>query len=167
MRDKPQAGVVIPPRIILGLFTIPPHHGPSMAVKGRKPSKGDEMRRGAWIAALVLVVLAGIAIGVGAYNAGVSHGLEQTGRAVEVVRVGRGYGFFPFGFFLFPLFFFGLFFLIRSAFWGRRGHGHWEAGPGGPGQWGRGREMFDEWHRRQHEQGTGDQPGAGGEPAAV
>jgi hypothetical protein len=27
--------------------------------------------------------------------------------------------------------------------------------------------MFDEWHRRQHDQASGDHPGAGGEPAAV
>jgi hypothetical protein len=71
--------------------------------------------------------------------------------------IGPGHGWFPFGFLLFPLLFFGLFFLFRAAFWGRR----W-GGPGGPhGPWGRG-GAFDEWHRRQHDEGgaagTGDEP---------
>lgn len=47
------------------------------------------MRRWMWIGALILVILGGIAIGVSAYNAGVSHGLEQTGRAVEDRTGGR------------------------------------------------------------------------------
>lgn len=128
------------------------------------------MRRWTWIGVTLLVIAAGVAIGVGAYHAGYTNGLEHTGRAVEVVReYGRG-GFFPFGLFLFPLFFIGLFLLIRAAFWGRR----W-GGPGpGPGPWGdyeewrRGRQaMFEDWHRRQHEQGSGDHPSAGGEPASA
>jgi hypothetical protein len=64
------------------------------------------MRRGVGIGVVLLLVLAGIAIGVGAYNAGFSQGLEESGRAGDVVRViGPGFGFFPFGLFLFPLFF--------------------------------------------------------------
>jgi hypothetical protein len=112
---------------------------------------------------LLLVILGGIAIGVGAYNAGLAEGLEQSGRATEVVRVigpgfGPGFGWgFPFGLFLFPLFFIGIFLLVRGAFWRRRwdgpGYGH-----GGPGPWKGGRAMFDEWHRRQHEEGSGDRP---------
>jgi hypothetical protein len=117
------------------------------------------MRRGMGLLVLLLVILGGIAIGVGAYNAGLAEGLEQTGRATEVVRViGPGFGWgFPFGLFLFPLFFIGIFLLVRGAFWRRRwdgpGYGH-----GSPGPWKGGRAMFDEWHRRQHEEGSGDRP---------
>jgi hypothetical protein len=138
------------------------------------------MRRGWALAVLLLVILAGIAIGVGAYNAGVSHGLAQAregGQVVRVVGPGYGFGFFPFGLFLFPLFLFLIFGLFRAAFWGRRWGGpggHWD-GPGhegsSSGQWGKGRgAMFEEWHRRQHEEppsATPDQPGPGGQPASV
>ena len=59
------------------------------------------MRRGIGIAVLLLVILGGIAIGVSAYNAGVTHGLAQAAGGGQVVRVvGPGYGFFPFGLFL-------------------------------------------------------------------
>jgi hypothetical protein len=124
------------------------------------------MRRSMWIGALLLVILGGIAIGVGAYNAGVSHGLSQAAHSDQVVRViGPGFGF-PFGLFLFPLFFFAIFALVRGAFWRRRwegGHPHPHAGPG---NWTRGGPaMFEDWHRRQHDQITGEHPGAGGEPA--
>lgn len=124
---------------------------------------------------LLLVIAGGIIVGVSAYNAGVTHGLEQTGRAVEVVRVGRGYGYFPFGLFLFPLFFIGLLLLIRGAFWSRRWAGR-GGPPYGPGPWGHGgSQAFDEWHRHQHEPGTGGATssagsggaGSGGEPAGV
>jgi hypothetical protein len=125
------------------------------------------MRRGIGIAVLLLVILGGIAIGVGAYNAGVSHGLAEAATDGQVVRVvGPGYGFFPFGLFLFPLFFFGIFALARLS-WGRRwgGHGH---GFSSGGPWGtEGPKRFEEWHRRQHEQGEGDHTPAGGEPASV
>jgi hypothetical protein len=121
------------------------------------------MRRGMWIGVLLLVILVGIAVGVGAYNAGLHQGLEESGRTGEVVRVvGHGGGFFPFGLILFPLFLLGIFALMRGMFW----RGRWD-GPG-PGHWGeRGPARFEEWHRRQHEQGTGDHPGAGGEPASA
>ena len=125
------------------------------------------MRRGIGIAVLLLVILGGIAIGVSAYNAGVTHGLAQAASGGQVVRVvGPGYGFFPFGLFLFPLFFFGIFALARLA-WGRGwgGHGH---GPFSGGSWGHeGPKRIEELHRRLHEQGAGDHPGAGGEPAGV
>jgi hypothetical protein len=123
------------------------------------------MRRGMWIGVLLLVIVVAIGVGIGAYNAGLENGIERAGEGVEVVRVfDRGYGF-PFGFFLFPLFFIGLFLLIRGAFWRRR----WEGGPGGwgPGPWRGGHEMYEEWHRRQHQQASGDHPSAGGEPSTV
>jgi hypothetical protein len=138
------------------------------------------MRRTWAIGVLLLLILAGVAIGVGAYHAGVTHGLTEAREGRQVIRVvGPGFGFFPFGFFLFPLFFFLIVGLFRFAFWGRR----W----GGPGQWegqshdrwdpahwkDRRGAMFEEWHRRQHDQGAGghpgvgDPPGMGGEPASV
>ena len=129
------------------------------------------MRRAYIIAVLLLAILGGTAIGIGAYHAGVSHGLAQAATGSQVVRViGPGYGFgvFPFGFFLFPLFVIGTILLVRGLFWRRR----W-GGPGHPGSWGHdgpmhGRsDMFEDWHRRQHQQAAGDHPGSGGEPENV
>jgi hypothetical protein len=114
------------------------------------------MRRWYSIGAAVLVILAGVVIGVGAYNAGLNQGLERTGDAVQVVRyVGPGFGF-PFGLILFPLFLFGIFALARGAFWRR----HWDGGPHGwqgsmrPGGPRGGGEpaAFEDWHRHLHEQ---------------
>jgi hypothetical protein len=121
------------------------------------------MRRG-WAIALALVVtLLLVGVGVGAYHAGVNQGIHQAADSSQVVQVVGGYGwhggFFPFGLFLFPLFLFGLFFLIGGAF--RRGA--WGGGPGHHhGPWsdeGRARfeQRFDEWHTRQHEQGSGSE----------
>ena len=126
------------------------------------------MRRTMWIGALLLAILVGVVVGVTSYHAGVTHGLEQAGHASQVVRVvgpGYGYGYFPFGFLLFPLFLFGIFFLVRGAFWRRRWYGDHEHPHWGPGGGGSGR--FEDWHRRQHEQASGDHPGSGGEPSHV
>jgi hypothetical protein len=124
------------------------------------------MRRGVAIVALLVVILTGIGVGVGAYRAGerngIAQGIEQVqvaqenGQEVQVVHVvgDEHRGFFP-GFFLFPLFLFGVFFLIGGIFrgagrWGRPGpYGH------GPGPWneeGRGRfeDRAREWHQREH-----------------
>jgi hypothetical protein len=119
------------------------------------------MRRWIGVLTVVLLILAGVGIGVAAYHAGQDHGitqgLQEAGRGVKVVRVEDGRGYFPFGLFLFPLFFFGIFFLLRMAFWGGR-WGRWRSygpgGPGGPGgRWGEERHrMFEEWHRGQHEE---------------
>jgi hypothetical protein len=129
------------------------------------------MRRGVAIVALVMI-LAGIGIGVGAYQAGerngIAQGIEQVqvaqenGQEVQVVHVvgDEHRGFFP-GFFLFPLFLFGAFFLIGGIF---RGAGRWgRGGPHGygPGPWNEeGRARFEdrarEWHQREH----GDTPPA-------
>jgi hypothetical protein len=123
------------------------------------------MRRGIAIVAL-LVILAGIGIGVGAYRAGerngVAQGIEQVqvaqenGQGVQVVHVVGDDRpvFFP-GFFLFPLFLFGAFFLFGGILrgggrWGRHGpHGD------GAGPWNEeGRRRFEErareWHRHEH-----------------
>ena len=88
------------------------------------------MRRALGIV-LVLVVIAGVmAIGFGAYQAGVDVGLSQSGQTVQVVGgAGWAYGyhpFFPFGFFLFPLGLLFVFLLIGGMFRRR----HWMGGPG-------------------------------------
>jgi hypothetical protein len=117
------------------------------------------MRRGLTIVTVVLLVLAGIGIGVAAYNAGVDHGIQQqvaeSGQGVQVVRVvgdrvGPGWGFFPFGFLLFPLFVFGTIALVRAVVWRGRWSGPRGMGPGGP--WPEGaRDRFGQWHREQHQ----------------
>ena len=93
------------------------------------------MRRGFVIGLVLLLALAGVAIGVTAYHAGLNHGLDQAANGAGVVHVvGPGYDGFPFGLFLFPLVFIGLFLLVRGAFWGRRWGGPGApGGPGGPG----------------------------------
>ena len=121
------------------------------------------MRRGFGFGLLILVILAGVAIGVGAYNAGldegIARGVQDAAETSQVIRVVGG-GFrdgFPFGLIFFPLFLFGMFALFRGGFrggkWGhhRDGHGPWEKGA-------------EDWHRRQHEQ-VGESPSAGAEPA--
>ena len=127
------------------------------------------MRRGWAIAATILAVLAVVGITIGAYNAGVDEGIRRAADSDQVVQVvggyGHGYGFFPFGFFLFPLFIIGTIFLVSRAFRGPRGSWGHDHGPGyGPWSEG-GRERFEEragdWHRRQHEQATGDRESTG------
>jgi hypothetical protein len=134
------------------------------------------MRRAMVIGAVLLAILAGVGIGVAAYNAGldqgVAEGLRQSGQDAQAVRVigprfGRGYGYgwgFPFGLLLFPLLVIGIILLVRGAFWRGRWGGPGGYGPGGygwgpPGPWGQGGpQRFEEWHRRQHDQPSG-QPG--------
>lgn len=118
------------------------------------------MRRGIVILSVVLLVLAGIGIAVGAYHAGESHGVAEQVQQIqttapdgtEVVRVvapayGYGYGwhggFFPFGLILFPLFIIGTILLVKAIAWrtgpwrhGWGPGGGWSNGPGGPGGWG-------------------------------
>jgi hypothetical protein len=134
------------------------------------------MRRGWPIVATILGVLLLVGVGVAAYNAGVDAGVRQGAEAGQVVEVvdGHGYygwhgGFFPFGFLFFPLFILGIFLLVRFAIGGPRwGRGYGWGGPHGP--WsdeGRARfeDRFDDWHRRQHEQGsTSPDPGGGTSP---
>jgi hypothetical protein len=103
----------------------------------------------------LLLVGGAAAIGISAYNAGVTAGLVEAGQVVVapgqavgpyVGGYGWGHGGFGFfGFLGFLLFIFLLFALIRAAFWGGRGRGGW--GPGGGGRYDRIREMHDELHR--------------------
>ena len=109
------------------------------------------------ITALVsLVLLLALAAGVGsyAYQLGVAQGIAESGRLVGpngaplVAFYPRpwGFGFFPF----FPVLFFVLFwiFAARALFW----RGRWHRGAAG-GCGSRGvPPMFEEWHRRLHEQ---------------
>ena len=135
------------------------------------------MRRGIAIVALLVVILGGIGIGVGAYRAGersgIAQGIEQVhvaqqnGQSVQVVHVvddGRPV-FFP-GFFLFPFVLIGGLFLIGGIFrgagrWGRGGpHGH------GPGPWNEeGRRRFEERAREWHKVEHGETPAAPAAPA--
>ena len=124
------------------------------------------MRRGFGLGAAILVVLLVVGIGIGAYNWGLSDGIDQGGKAVEVVRyVGHGgFGFFPF-FLFFPLIFLALF-AFKGAMWRRHG-GHGPGGHGPGGGHGRWEQGFEDWHRRQHEVGTGGGGSSGGEPSSA
>jgi len=130
------------------------------------------MRRRIAAFAVVVMILAGVGIGLSAYRAGQHNGIaqgieqvqaaQQNGQEVQVVHVvgdDRG-AFFP-GFFLFPFFLIGGVILIKGIFHGagRFGdhgpHGH------GPGPWNdEGRRRFEErareWH--QHEHGSTSAP---------
>lgn len=125
------------------------------------------MRRGfGWGVAILLVLLL-VGVGIGAYNWGVTEGLERGGEGVQVIRYvgGHGFGFFPF-FLFFPLLFLGIF-ALKGLWWRRHwnhehGPGGHEHGPGGPGFHGPWERGFEDWHRRAHEGGAGS---AGGEPS--
>ena len=130
--------------------------------------------RSAWRVLIgVLLVAVAIFLGVGAYEAGLAQGLAQSGTtaAPAVVPYYGWHPFFGFGFGFFGflgtlLFFFLIFALIRALVF--RGGGYRSGGPG-RGGWGggwhggawesRGREAFDEWHRRAHEEGV-EHPGS-------
>lgn len=127
------------------------------------------MRRGYGWGAAILGILLLVGVGIGAYNWGVSEGLERSGEATEVVRfVGHGFGF-PFGLLFVPLLLLAIF-AFKGFFWRRHwdhDHGHGPDGPGaqatGSGGHGPWQQGFEDWHRRQHEVGGGQ--GVGGEPA--
>jgi hypothetical protein len=105
---------------------------------------------------LLVLVLAGVAVGIGAasYNAGLTAGLIQSGQVVVTPAghhlasyvgwgVGPGFGFFGFVGFLFVLFL--VLGLARAAFGGgRRGWG--PGGPGGPRGW-----RSEAWERQIRE----------------
>jgi len=93
--------------------------------------------RSVWgaLAIAALVIAAAVAIGIGAYNAGMAQGLAQAGQAVAAAPPGAPpafhFGFFPF----FGLLFF--FFVLRALFWGgrwgyRRGWGYGHQPPSPP-----------------------------------
>ena len=103
-----------------------------------------------WIPIVAALMLAAL-VGVVAYNAGIAHGIAQSGKIA--VAPGPGpypypypyYGWHPwgFGFFFAPLFFFiFIAFVIRGLVWG----GRWRHG-----RCGGYRDYLDEWHRQAHE----------------
>jgi hypothetical protein len=109
-----------------------------------------------WIAVVAALVLA-VGVGVMAYNAGVAHGVAQSGKIV--VPPPGSYPVYPyagwhpwgFGFFLAPLFFlFFFFFVVRALFWGAG----WRRGRMG----GCGYRGLDEWHREAHQTMSGGTP---------
>jgi hypothetical protein len=135
------------------------------------------MRRGIVIGTTLLGIAVAALIAIGAYQAGVHHTVVQTvqdgSQVVHVVGPGYyhgwGWGFFP-GFFFFPLIFIGFLLLVRGLFWGGRrwgGPGGYGPGSGSGHGWEEKGRMFEDWHKRQHEQATGDHPSAGGEPSSA
>ena len=103
------------------------------------------------LAVAVLAVAAAAAIGIGAYNAGVAHGIAEGGRAITAPSGGVTYvygwprpwgvGFFP----VFPVFFLiFLFFAIRGLLWRSAWRGGWGCRHTGVPP------AFEEWHRRAH-----------------
>ena len=113
-----------------------------------------------WRGILMAVLVIGVAtaIGIGSYNAGVAHGIAESGRAIVTPPAAGapypygwhrpwGVGFFP----IFPFFAVFFFFFVLRGLWGGGRWGGW-----GPG-WGYGHRYrdgvppaFDEWHRRAH-----------------
>jgi hypothetical protein len=111
----------------------------------------------AFVGALLLAVMVGFA----AWQAGVAHGIEQSGKIVVPPPGAPApypypypyYGWhrpwgFGFGFLFIPLFFGFWFFVVRGLFWRRAWHGG--GGCGGP------RGRFEEWHRQAHARETGE-----------
>jgi hypothetical protein len=108
---------------------------------------------------VVVGLLVAIGVGVMAYNAGVAHGLAQSGPPAAAAYPyhwghpwGLGFGFF------FPVLF--GFLLLRLIFWGGFGYRRWHRHYGwyGAGPYDV-PPAFEEWHRRAHEGGRHD-PGA-------
>jgi hypothetical protein len=86
-----------------------------------------------WAMAVGFVLLAAV-VGVLAYNAGVSQGVEQSGKIVAppAGAYPYPYPYYPYrpwfgGFWIVPLFFIGFFLLFR----GRHRHHHYACGPRG------------------------------------
>ena len=108
---------------------------------------------------LILALLLALGIGYGAYNYGFSQGVADSPQVAAAIRDGGHIGYpytwhhGPFGFGFFPFFpFFAILFWIliaRALFWGWgrpwRGYRGWYGPEQVP-------PMFDEWHRRAHEQ---------------
>jgi hypothetical protein len=125
------------------------------------------MRRGWGIVAAILGVLLVVAIAAGAYHAGADVRPVDGGQVVAVGPGWHGAWFFPFGFLFFLLTIVAIVMLVRFAIGGPRwwhgsGYGPWMHGPWGDDARAHMEQRFDEWHRRQHEQGsTSPDPGGG------
>jgi hypothetical protein len=118
-----------------------------------------------WIVIVGALLLAAM-VGFGAWQAGVAHGIEQSGKIVVPPSGGAGaapapypyaypyYGWhrpFGFGFLFIPFFFLFWFLVVRGLFWRRAGYGPYGGGCGP-----RGRFDFDEWHRQAHARDAGE-----------
>ena len=133
---------------------------------------------------ILAVLLLAAGVGFWAYQAGVAHGIEQSGKIVFAAPAAPGaypypspypypyygwHGPFGHGYFFGPLLFliFGLVVarvILRGLFWRRAGCGPY-GGPfyGGYGGGYRGcgpRGRFEEWHRQAHGQPSGPETGA-------
>lgn len=109
-----------------------------------------------WIVLVGALLLAAV-VGLWAYQAGVAHGIEQSGKIVVPPAGGPypypypyyGWGWhrpWGFGFLSVPLFFIFWFLVLRGLFWRRA----WYGGGCGP------RGSFDEWHRQAHARDTAE-----------
>jgi hypothetical protein len=98
------------------------------------------MNRFKWIPIVAALVLAVVVGGI-ADNAGVAHGIAQSGKVIAPYPYPGWHPWFP-GFFFAPFFFvfFG-FLIVRGLFW----RGGWHRGRCGY-------RDLDEWHRQAHEQ---------------
>lgn len=112
------------------------------------------------------VIIAGVllvaAVGFWAYQAGVAHGVAQSGKIVAPPSGPYPYPYpyygwhrpWGFGFFFVPILFFIFFGVFaRALFWRRAWYGG-GYGPCGP------RGRFEEWHRQAHAR-EGEAPAAG------
>jgi hypothetical protein len=103
-----------------------------------------------WIVIVGALLLAAT-VGFVAWQAGVAHGIEQSGKIVVSPAGPNPYPYpYPyygwhrpwgFGFLFVPLFVVFWLVLIRGLFWRRAWYGHGGCGPRG---------RFDEWHRQAH-----------------
>src|SRR3954454_3317908 len=117
-----------------------PQGSDRLGTRETSPMNGQTFAR---LALVVLLVVGAIALGVNAYDAGVTAGLAQNGTIAVAPGYpvgpyvgwgwGFGHGFGFFGFFGGLLFLILLFALLRAAFGGGRHHG-WD-GRGGRGPW--------------------------------
>ena len=117
------------------------------------------------LAAILGALLLAAVVGAMAYNAGVAHGIQQSGKIVFAPPGAAPaapypypypypYYWHPWGFGLFgPLIFLFVFFAImRAIFWRAAWHrgAYGACGPGG--RWG---DRMEEWHRQMHERMAG------------
>jgi hypothetical protein len=127
---------------------------------------------------IVVLLLLTAAVGFWAYQAGVTHGIEQSGKIVVSPAPSGPYPYpypYPYygwhrpwgpGFFFGPLLFLAFWLVVlRGLFWRRAWHGGYgyRRYPGGCGPRGpRGpRDYFDEWHREAHRREAGMPPAGG------
>ena len=116
-----------------------------------------------WMALVGALLLAAM-VGFAAWQAGVAHGIEQSGKIVIPIPPAGAQAPYPypypyygwhrhggFGFLFIPLFIVFWVLVVRGLFWRRAWHGPY-GGPCGP----RGRfERFEEWHREAHAREAG------------